>query len=119
MKDEETEAPEVTYLNATQILAADDLKLEEVRVPEWGGTVMVRPLSAGEAMEFFENQKNDRTKAMARIIVQSVVNADGSPLFTDKDVAKLQKKSLKALSNLQDSIIEINGMGKASKAKNG
>ena len=35
-------------LTADQILAADDLGLLEIAVPEWGGSVFVRVMSVGE-----------------------------------------------------------------------
>jgi len=39
-------------LNKEQILRADDLKTEEVDVPEWGGSVRVRVLTGTERDAF-------------------------------------------------------------------
>ena len=38
-------------LTADQILAADDMGLKEVAVPEWGGSVFIRVMTVGERDE--------------------------------------------------------------------
>ncbi|MFE3382837.1 hypothetical protein [Streptomyces anulatus] len=40
------------YLSAEQILDADDLAIEDVPVPEWGGTVRVKGMSGTERDRF-------------------------------------------------------------------
>ena len=39
-------------LTADQILAADDMGLKEVNVPEWGGSVYIRVMTVGERDEY-------------------------------------------------------------------
>ena len=39
-------------LTRDEILGADDLKTESVKVPEWGGTVLVRELTGAERDEW-------------------------------------------------------------------
>ncbi len=39
-------------LTAEQILAADDMGLKKVTVPEWGGDVFIRVMSVGERDEY-------------------------------------------------------------------
>jgi len=42
----------MALLSKHDIMTVDDLKVEEVSVPEWGGSVLVRTLTARERDEF-------------------------------------------------------------------
>lgn len=91
----------MAILNREQILAAPDLVTEIVPVPEWGGEVVVRSLTAAERDQYekeFISQHGTRIKfdlvnPRARLVALSVVDEDGKRLFTDRDVAELAKKS--------------------------
>lgn len=86
------------YLTKEQILSAQDFKYEEVQIPEWGGTVRVRGLTAYERDELevqaMEAQKNpDAAKNVrARLVVKCLVDADGNRLFKDSDADALGTK---------------------------
>ena len=105
------------YLTRDNILAASDITTEEVDVPEWGGTVLVRALSGAERDRFEQSllnqgapQKNGKRggktmqvsmeNARAKLCALSVVDADGNRLFSDKDAAALGKKSGAALDRV-------------------
>jgi len=74
-------------LSKGSILAADDIKIKFVDVPEWGGKVGLRVIS-GTARDKFEacytekNMVNFRVKFLAA----SLCGEDGELLFTDADV---------------------------------
>ena len=80
-------------LTADQILAADDLGLKKLSVPEWGGEVYVRVMSVGErdAYEKLWIGKKDsgvdnfRTEYLARVLC----NDKGELLFSRTQIDAL------------------------------
>ncbi len=98
----------MAYLTRDEILQADDLEMEVVKVPEWGGEVLVRGLT-GTERDAFEgsiitlkgkqssmNMQNVRAKLVARSIVDEYLER----LFSDADVEALGKKSAAALDRV-------------------
>lgn len=92
-------------LSKEQILSVDDRKTEVVSVPEWGGDVIVRSLTAKEKEEW-ENSltdvdvKNSKVKLkvnygtiMARLVALTVIDGAGNLLFTHSDITRLSEKS--------------------------
>ncbi|QTD91759.1 hypothetical protein [Burkholderia anthina] len=100
-------------LNRQQILAASDLQSVDVPVPEWGGTVRVLMMS-GTARDALQAQVVDNkstSKFEAALIVATVVDDNGAPLFTVDDVAALQGKSSAALSRVSNAAMKLNRLG--------
>jgi hypothetical protein len=109
-------------LTRDQILASE-LPDELVDVPEWGGKVRVRGLSA-EDME-----KNDRSlmeqgqdgtyrpkselplNMNTAFVVRCVVNDDGTPMFSEEDVEVLAKKSGAAIQRVWKVARRLSGRG--------
>lgn len=107
-------------LTKDAILACVDLKREAVEVPEWGGTVWVRELTAGE-MDAWEQYcvdlrasklKDTIPNIRAQLLVKCVCTEAGERLFTDKEAERLGGKSSRALRILWDAALKINGLGK-------
>jgi len=105
-------------LNREDIFAADDLKTENVPVTEWDGSVLVRGLT-GEERDMFEsesismkgkdvqvNHKNLR----ARLVALTVVNEDGSRMFSKEDAVELGKKSASALDKVFSVAQRLSGL---------
>lgn len=105
-------------LTRDQILNAQDIQTEEVSVPEWGGTVLVRALD-GEERDALEasmiqgkgknaqvNLKNLRAKLAAR----SMVDENGKRLFEDGDIPALAKKSAAALNRVYEAAQRLSGI---------
>ena len=102
---------EKKFLTAAEILEADDLKIVEVDVPEWGGVVRLRPMSAEEVIAFNEVNKDASKKhAAVRVTATCLVNEDGTPMFTQAQIDKLSKKSLAAFMKIQRVAMKINGL---------
>lgn len=108
-------APKI--LSADEILAADDLTLELVEVPEWGGSVYVQALS-GEARGALEkkcsiiNEQGEATIDTEMFMVSTVmlcmVNEKRERLFIgDEARAKLNKKSQAGLRRVFDAASRI------------
>jgi len=76
-------------LSKDDILHAEDLRTEEVDVPEWGGTVLVRGLTGRERDEFEGSvleQRGQKTvtntaNVRAKLAVKCVVDDTGQRVF--------------------------------------
>jgi hypothetical protein len=107
-----------TILGREAILAAPDIKTEQVAVPEWGGTVLVRGMTGAERDEYEatlvvgkgKNRDVNMRNARAKLVVRCLVDADGKRLFGDADVAALGKKSATALERVFDVARRLSGM---------
>lgn len=102
-------------LGRDQILGADDIAKEIVKVPEWGGEVIVGTMN-GEARDAWEqslvgeagkiNAKNIR----ARLLAYCAIDEKGNRLFSDADAERLGRKSSKALDRCVKVIQRLNGL---------
>lgn len=111
----------MTLLTKSAILSADDLKTEDVEVPEWGGAVRVRAFS-GRERDAFEaslvrgdgkDRKVDLTNMRARLVALTVVDETGQKLFTHEDVDLLGAKSGAALDRVFAVAQKLNGLSAA------
>jgi len=101
-------------LTAEQILAADDMGLKKVAVPEWGGDVHVRVMSVGERDNYERlwmgkretGVENFRTEYLARVLCDE----KGDLLFSREQVASLAKKSGAVMGRLFDEAMKHNRM---------
>jgi hypothetical protein len=84
------------------------LPTEQVPVPEWSGTVIVRGLT-GSARDTFEGtlvkQRGRKVESnlenfRAKLLVQSIVDEQGNLMFTERDVQALGRKSAAALERV-------------------
>jgi hypothetical protein len=92
-------------LTADDILGVEDRPIEPVEVPEWGGRVYVRTMSARErdaieAEVHSLGEERSLENARARFCARVICNADGEPLFTTKQIPELGKKSAAALDRV-------------------
>lgn len=105
-------------LSKDDILKADDVRTEEVEVPEWGGSVLVRGMTGEERDEFEASMLVRRGDQMipdtwntrAKLIARCVIDDDGTPLFTRQDVDALGKKSGAALDRVFDVASRLSGL---------
>jgi len=101
------------------ILGASDIKTEEVHVPEWGGTVLVRGLTAKQRDEFEsglietvgKTQRVTMRNARARLAALAIVGEDNEPLFSPADVFLLGEKSGAALDRVFAVASRLSGIG--------
>ncbi len=103
-------------LNKAAILGAEDLKHEDVPVPQWGGTVRVRMMTGAERDEFRGAIANEEGKAApgqvsAALLVATCVDESGARLFAIEDMEALMEKSAAALDVLAEVAMRINGLG--------
>jgi hypothetical protein len=110
-----------SYLSKEAILAADDLGFRDVSVPEWGGVVRVREMTASDR-EHFTDAYETRLKAreagehplsiQALIVAMCVVDGAGVRLFSDAEVAGLERKSSRALLRVYEVAMELSALNR-------
>lgn len=95
-------------LNRDAILQTSDIRKELVSVPEWGGDVYVRSLTAAERDQFEaslivqrgKQQEINLKNARAKLAVLAICDEQGQRLFSDADLAEMGKKSAGALQRV-------------------
>jgi len=99
-------------LSKEQILAADDLGLLEVPVPEWGGSVYIRVMSVGERdsyeNEWMANKSTGVTNFRSKFLQRVLCNDKGELLFTKEEVDALAKKSARVVGTLWEAAMRHN-----------
>ncbi len=100
-------------LSRAEILNAEDLKKDRVEVPEWGGHVYVRTLSADERDQWeIEQQDNPKESIRARLAAYTVCDEVGNPIFSAADIEALGAKSGAALGRIWDASLKLNKVSK-------
>lgn len=99
-------------LNKASILSTQDRIFEDIEVPEWGGFVRVRSLTAAEKDAFEASltitkqvgrkiiQQPNLVNVRAKLAAQCIVDENGQRLFSDLDVLELGGKSAAALDRI-------------------
>lgn len=109
----------VAILGREQILKADDVTTEQVAVPEWGGTVLVRGLTGRQRDEFEASLIERRGKRnipntdniRAKLVARCCVDETGQRLFTDADASTLGERSGAALDRVYEVAARLSGIG--------
>ena len=105
-------------LSREDILGADDIEIEKVEVPEWGGSVYVKGMTGKErgkleAANVDQRGKNHRIKLIElreRIAVACVCDENGKLLFTQADVKLLSEKSAAPLQRIVEASNKLSGI---------
>lgn len=103
-------------LSRDAILAAEDRKVEEVEVPEWGGSVKIAVMT-GTQRDVWEQSLVARNgvniaNIRARLVAMCAVDDAGGRLFSDDDAIALGTKSAIALDRCAKVAQRLNGLGK-------
>lgn len=124
---------ENNFLTREDILGLNDITTKEITVPAtipaWGGKkLIIKQLTRGQQDAYMKRQfgqlrmRQDRKMAQQEItsaniyghdtwlFIQSVVDASGRPLFTEKDEQALSSKSGEAIGWVAKQVIEFSGM---------
>ena len=105
-------------LTKAQILEAKDLRTQIVNVPEWGGDVLVRLLTAAEREEITSiwtqhanaDNATKSTLTSDAMLLRCTVDEAGNALFDDADLPALKGKSSMAISRVIDAALALNAM---------
>jgi hypothetical protein len=98
----------MAILKRDDILKAPDQVVEVVAVPEWGGEVCVRSLSAAERDRLEASMVKVRGKersvnlenVRAKMLSMAVCDEDGKRLFSEADVRELGGKNAAAVQRV-------------------
>ena len=102
-------------LNRDAILESLDLGLEQVDIPEWGGTVCIREMTAAERDALGSGYLKDKEAGAemenfrAKLLVRVICDENRNRLFADDDIVILGCKSSAVLDRLFTVANRLNG----------
>ncbi len=109
-------------LSKQGILQAKDQVLERVEVPEWGGAVYVRSITARErgiieadAAKFRESKGRDASFARTftvRLASMAICDQAGTRLFSDSEVDELAGKNAAVIARISEVSQRLSGFSK-------
>jgi len=134
----------MALLNRNQILEAKDIKTKVIPVPEWGGDIMIKQLSAKEYNDITMNMVNIRKMAAKQLslkknsdenledainelaiknqkillIIKSVVDENMKPLFSEADMELLYQKNTNVIDRIIAEIEDFNSVSTEDTKKN-
>jgi len=102
-------------LSKASILAVKDFTYKDIEIPEWGGSVRVRGLSAAERdkFEMEAGVNNDLVNMRARFITTCIIDENGESLFSQKEATKIGEKNASVVNRIFDVVRDLSGMGDA------
>lgn len=101
-----------------QILAAKDLKVSEIEIPEWGVTVFASELCAGDFDKVMSaHDKEEAHVAVATSIILGIKDENDELVFTHDDIDALMTKSAGVLERLYKEVMKLSGLDLDDKGK--
>jgi hypothetical protein len=108
----------MAILDKAAILEAQDIVTEEIEVPEWGGSVLVKSLTGAERDSFEQSilikrgDSYDANMSMvrAKLAAVSIVDEEGQRLFGDGDIKALAAKNAAALDRVFTAASRLSGI---------
>lgn len=105
-------------LTRDAILAAKDIKIEEVSVPEWGGKIYVKGMTGAERDRFESSlieirgkkQTTNLSNTRAKLAALTVCEKNGILLFTEADVHALGEKAAAPLNRIFEVARRLSGL---------
>lgn len=102
-------------LTREQILAATQLPAEVVAVPEWGGEVLVRAMTALQRDQYEQDVTEGGTGlnlvgARARLVAAVCVDGENTPIFTLADVDALGQLNAVPVNRIAEVAMRLSGM---------
>lgn len=113
-------------LSREQILAAADkakFGVQEVPIPEWGGSVLVREFDVDERDAYEEFIESNRAKGhfgaglRAKLIALTVVGENREPIFTEADLPALGALPHSSANKIFKAAISLNKLSKEEQDK--
>lgn len=103
-------------LSREQILTASPaLRVERVQVPEWGGEVCVREMTAGERDRWdawqIDHTGPDRFNDLrARLLVTVLCDDAGARLFSDTDIEHVSRMPASIITRIWSVAVDLAGL---------
>lgn len=100
----------MAILSKADILAANDVQKRLVSVPEWGGDLYVKTISAGERDQYeIFAQGEAPCDIRATLVVLTACDENGELLFDLDDVKALSAKAAGPMNRVFNAATAING----------
>ena len=101
-------------LGKDAIFGITDLEYTELDVPEWGGTIRLQSLTGADANAIGAMSQKDvfTSDALVRLVIMSVVDAEGNKVFTDDNRDELNKRNAQVLIRIGQAALKLNGLSK-------
>ena len=100
-------------LTLNDILGIDDLKRETIEVPEWGGTVTAKELTAEQKLKVGAIVSAEGSQDDPNRIVQVMLTAAAYGLgATDEQIKAVGAKNYGAIEKVADALLRLFGMEK-------
>lgn len=101
-----------------QIIAADDIERVEYEIPEWGVTVEIRSISAGQRAQFIGAEGKDLEDSTNLMLLTSVFDPEsGLPVFASLDEVALvtgnddhEGKNMRVVTALLNKVLDVSGI---------
>lgn len=106
-------------LSSDEILNADDIEIQLVEIPEWGGSVYVKGMTGAERDKWESDlvrrgakgeQVVDLSNVRAKLCSMTICDESGKRYFKAKDVLALSKKAAAALHRVYEVAQELSGI---------
>jgi hypothetical protein len=105
-------------LTRDDILRARDITIEKVDVPEWGGFVYVKGMTAGQRDQLeaamLDKKAQPQPARLAefrtRMFILCACHETGAPIFTAADIRAVQGKSVAGINRVLDVARRLSGM---------
>jgi hypothetical protein len=113
---------ETRIVTRDQILSASDRIIEKVEVPEWGGHLYVRNMTAAERVEYDrwnigENGVIDTSGVRIKAVIMCACDEKGVRMFTRENYDALSQRDGAAVIRIFIALTRINGLGQNSLAE--
>ena len=106
-------------LTREMILNKDDRKTKKIDVPEWGGEITIRSLSAKDRADYIDAIMADGGKIIYKNITPVlVILGTIDPKFEKADIEMLQQKDGSVLDKLAEEIVSLSGIDIYGNPKN-
>lgn len=92
-----------------RLLGANDIKVEPIEIPAWGGTYYLRVIS-GKARESFEEaySQEKMKNFRLRFLVLTLCDQEGKPILSDADMDALGERSSVEINRVFDAAWKLN-----------
>lgn len=101
-------------LSKQDILAVNDRKPQTIDVPEWGGQVIVMPMSGKDRLTFELMVSSEKQLTSigvySQILVRCLVNDNGIRLFNDDEIDLISQKNAAVLTRLAPIAQRLSGL---------
>jgi hypothetical protein len=103
--------PVEKVLSADDILGTKDLAPVPYDIPEWGGKVYIRQLSAAEGRELGDLIEGPQKKGTTvKIVLFGLCDASGKRIFQDHQTKAMEGKCMKVINRVSTEILKVNGL---------